>query len=737
MSGTDATGTNPIEPITRRIVYDVQKGLASGRQRQLIISPPATGKTTAAIRLAFSHFLTKSDPEIVPPKVLYIGSNPLVVQDQCQRLAMTIPNGKKDWDFAKDGTQTGVVGITWRQLINADLDPRLFSFVIADDAHHGLSPNSLAFLEKVRSPIVGFSNSTRYVNDTLERQRKDTNIVFLDRKSPMLDFFGDPTTKITYGDLDDLGISKSVSIRTVAHENEIMSINDPRIEAIAQSFGETFGKNGSCKTLIYAESIEQSNHLQHLVSQAITDIPKPVGSRPFNVGTYHSGMTNALKARTAEQFESAKLDILIHCKAFEEGHVFNDLALIVVAGKIRSPHVYERVIGRIFHSTVPERQVLDLIANPANFVARPGHPGRGNRTEKQIVQSDSKPVPTCSESTITFGTSGIDPDAINTDSKSISPMWTRESAAEAIASLHTHNIGNGKTIPTREQIDIGAQRGLCPPTWIVFSEHGRTGFFVDGEDLAKELGRMANQYDRSKLTRKQVMDLVREQWKIDPPENGLFSKEWLEPKCDGVVLPFRLRTIIGSDTLFPDFTSLTNSLRLKGKYFRRTTKEQAIEQLKKLYKKQNGKKPIATPNRPLTIAMIARGSKERICPSPFNLLETQHGNKPIFPGGLDEVNRLLGFTIFTDLSKQEVLDAVNAMDKDAWPDRRFPASQSEILAASKRGDLPFSTKHIIGEKKFWKTKRDFDFELGYHESPFYYRSLRQQIRFGTLNQASR
>ena len=735
MSGTDAPAHQSFDLLAKQMVEDVLAHLANGQKRALVISPPATGKTTAAARLAFNHFLlgNQNRPNEYR-RVLYIGSNSIAVQKECERIATTIPIGRKDWDFAKDGTDAAVIGITWRQLIHADLDFSKFSIVIADDAHHAMSPIAKATLERVRVPIIGFSNSIRHIDDTATLERRGSNIVLKVGTSHLKDFFGEPVTTFRYSDLEELGIFLNVPIESIARSGPIRSQDDPRVQAIVKEFVELANKNGKCKTIIHTESIEEAEALKTFISKAIASDRSRQGLSTFRIGTYHSEMDESRRARIRDDFESNQLDILINCQPFDEGQVIKDLSLLVVAGKVRTPHVYERLIGRIFHSEVKERKVLDLYANPANFADRPGHSGKGLYEQSNEPEIENGEV---TFSKIFFGSTDSDIETINTDSNSLSPLWTRESVATAISELHSHGIGSSSLVPTRTQIDMGAQRGLCPPSWLIFTEHDRPGFFSDSEDLAKEIGRLANQYDRSNLSKKTVIKMIREQWKKAPAPDGLFSKEWLDSKCDGVTLPFRLRTIVGNDTLFKNFEALRRSMQLKGKYFRESSPETALEQLKNLYKKRNGKPPIAKPGKKLTGPMIAQGSRERICPSLFNLFENGHGNRPIFPGGLNEVNRLLGFRIFEDMSKEEILDSLRNLDNEYWPDRRFPISQSEIKKADADGKIPFTTKHIIGEGKFWETKEDFDKDLGYLEPPSHYRSLRQQIRFGKLEPASR
>lgn len=724
------SSTDYIRPISRRIFSEVISNFDQGTRRALAIAPPATGKTHAAVELAACH-LAYARSRQKQTKVLYVGSNLIAVKDACERISMSVPNGLGNWDINTTENNASIIGLTWRQLVNTTIDPSQFTFTIADDAHHSQSTYARAYLEQLQCPIAGFTNSIRHTNDTAMRQRRGSDLILEIGESTLKDFFGEPICNISYADLDQLGIERSVEVLYTGSHGQIEKPYDPRIKMVAEHYARIVRSQSQCKTLIHTNSIKDTYKIKDALARAIEQVPNFDLSTLTHIGILHSQVSEQDRDRIIDRFSNGTTPILVHCSAFDEGHSIDDLSLIVIASKIRSPHVYERTIGRIFHSDQPEQLVIDLFANPANLVDRVSHPG--NTKPHTISANDNTPEASQpgTISTIYFGTDQQGHKTINTDKKNVSPRWDRQSTLEAISNLHLHAIGEKDISPTRKQIAVGASRGLCPPVWLVFDEHGHIGFFKNAEELASALNVRARQYNRSNLSKKQIIGLIQEQWNLDPAKDKLFSKEWLEQKCDGITLPFRYRTIVGNDTLFKDFTDLTKAMRLKGVYFRGLDQQTALKQLRRLYIRVDNKSPIATKNKPLTLQMIYTGSARRICASPYNLFQTGHGNNPIFPGGINEANRALGFTIFSDLSKQDVLDIIKNIDVQYWPDRRFPISQKELNIACAKGVLPFSNKHIVGEGKFWETKHEFDIDLGYTAEPTHYRSLRNKIRLGT------
>lgn len=698
-----------LDPVITKMVEAGISVSSSELNRVLIVAPPASGKTSAGIQLATlhgTHLLSQG----FKPKILYIGSNKLAVEEVCASIASSAA-GLSDWNLYGDGVRT-VTGATWRSLENSDVARHDFTLVIADDAHHGVGNLAQETLTNFRSPIIGFSNSVVHHLDVAQQLRTNTNIVYRQDQSVVKNFYSDPVLTISHEDLQRLGIKVEVPIRAVyGAKGPFLLDEDPRVDALALQLRELSKVNVSSKVMVHTDSVENAKALKDALTSRMHSDSLAKSPR---IILYNYELSEAQRQRALDTFGKGNA-LLIHCGMLDEGVTFPDLDMLVVARICRTPHVYERMIGRIAHSHQPHRLILDLAGNPTYLYER----------ARSFVSSAPKSNPhhtdvidECS-SDYTYGQDLFQPDT----ELSVAPIWNHKTVLKAVATLFYHGIGTSDRLPTRDQINYAASQGLCPPEWILFDEHGQEGFFRSRDDLAKALNRHKNVYRASVYTKQQVISFIKKQWEKDPSKDGIFSQKWLQDQCEKKKLPFSYRSIVGSKVHFKNFTELANILKLQAPYFRGLNKAQALKLLKNLYKKINGKAPIAKKGFPLKISMIKQGSKERICPSEFSLFESANGNKPIFPGGLDEVNRLLGFTVVADLTPEKVVEMLQALPEEYWPDRRIPIAQKAFNKAKDAGKIPFTTRHIVGEGKMFETKRDLDIALGYTQDPSYYRSI--------------
>jgi superfamily II DNA or RNA helicase len=323
-------------------------------KRQLIVLPPAAGKTIIAAAISKQYFHQVNDKA----PILFLAHRDEILKQTERKIKYVWEEVSIGRVKGKENNQNATVILASTQTLIRGRDIIRPSLIIYDEAQHALSKGSQQLLMELGCfqadgpPLIGIT-ATPYRSDHMGLGDVFQEIVY---KKTIMDL-------ILAGYLCEIR-GKKVVVKDLHFTNMPVENGD-----FDQNYlGEVMSDNHVVQTVVKAY-LEQASHLKTIVfavnKKQTYEIVEQMKRQGIKVTGIDSSIPENKRAEILKQFEKGEYRVLVNCSLLIEGYDQPDVSCVLIARPTRSKSLYTQMVGRglRLHPSKEFCLILDVVGS--------------------------------------------------------------------------------------------------------------------------------------------------------------------------------------------------------------------------------------------------------------------------------------------------------------------------------------------------------------------------------------
>jgi len=327
-----------------------------GQKRALVHLATGLGKTSVAVFdvIKFREECLSQEPA-TDPRILFVSHMNDISEQAEERFTHYIPElDTAFFDTQKAMPDTSATFATFQSIYSQldRFDPKLFDYIIYDEAHHSEAETFRAVREHFDPSFELALTATPDRTDEQDIREYFGNPVYSKGLPEAIaeGWLADVDYHIVFDDIVKQLMDEGFDPTTLKDFHELFTVH-PRNEVIARNILEERNKIGldTAKTIVFCEDMAHAEEMAELLGGV----------------AYHSGIKKAERKTILKDFRTDANQVICTVDMFNEGVDIPDARLIVFLRSTQSGIIFEQQLGRGLRKTIGKNKVsiLDFVAN--------------------------------------------------------------------------------------------------------------------------------------------------------------------------------------------------------------------------------------------------------------------------------------------------------------------------------------------------------------------------------------